>query len=419
MNTTTQNTKVLAMVLKGYPRISETFISNEISLLESRGFTIHLLSMRKPREAFSHKSVKEIKARVDYLPSTFQGNWLRLFKAAFKAARLYPSGTRNAFKLTLRRFRRSHKSATFKHFFQACYIAAEILPDSGVTHLHAHFAHSPTSVTMFASRITGLPFSFTGHAKDIWTQPPAQLAEKLGQARFAVTCTRNNTKYLASLNKECTPHCVYHGIDLSLFSPNGRAPETKPPYRILTVARLTGKKGLPTVFKALRLLREQGMEFSYCLIGDGDRRDELLSQLKEQKIDDITQWLGTQPHEEVVHQFEQADAFVLGCRVMDNGDRDGIPNVMVESMAMHVPVVGTTVSGLPELVDHEKSGLLVPPDDPQAMAEALKKTLTDQEYRKKIIPAAHAKVHREFDNKALILELAKIYEQHGLGPQAQ
>lgn len=406
------------MILKGYPRISETFISNEILLLESRGFKIHLISMRKPRESFSHKSVKEIKAKVDYLPCTIGGNFLHLAKAAFKAARLHPKGFRDALKLTGRRLLRSRKTATIKHFLQACYIVSEILPDSGISHLHAHFAHSPTSVTMFASRISGLPFSFTGHAKDIWTQNPVQLAEKLGQAKFAVTCTKSNATYLASLNQNCTPHCVYHGIDLSLFSPNGRLPESKSPYRILTVARLTGKKGLPTVFKALRLLREDGIKFSYCLIGDGDMRDELLTLLEEQNIDDITQWLGTQPHEEVVRQFEQADAFVLGCQIMENGDRDGIPNVMVESMAMNVPVVSTKVSGIPELVDNYFSGLLVAPNDPQAMADALKKTLTDQEYRKTVIPRAHAKVHAEFNNKALIMDLADVYEQHGLGPKA-
>ncbi len=418
MNNNTPQKNVLGMVLKGYPRISETFISNEIRLLESRGFTIHLISMRKPREAFCHSSVKEIQAKVNYLPSTFQGNWLRLLKAAFKTARLHPKGFRNTLKLTLRRFLRSRKSATFKHFLQACYIVAEILPDSGICHLHAHFAHSPTSVTMFASRISGLPFSFTGHAKDIWTQNPVQLAEKLGQARFAVTCTKNNARYLASLNTECTPHCVYHGIDLSLFAPNGRAPQAEPPYRILTVARLTGKKGLPTIFRALKLLREQGLQFSYCLIGDGDMRDELLNLLRELGIDDLTQWLGTQPHEEVVRQFAMADVFVLGCQVMANGDRDGIPNVMVESMAMHVPVVSTTVSGIPELVDNGQSGILVEPNDPQAMADALKRSLTDQKYRCSAIPKAFDKVHAEFDNKALIMDLADVYEKHGLGPKA-
>ena len=170
---------VLGMILKGYPRISETFISNEILLLEKLGFTIHLFSMRKPREDFTHDSVKKIRARVDYLPESLLKPLPRLLYHNLMLASKNPGVYVAALKTAWRRFLRTRKSATLKHLFQAGYLANRLLPASGVTHLHAHFAHSPTSVALFTSRLTGLPFSFTAHAKDIYTSDPRQLGEKI------------------------------------------------------------------------------------------------------------------------------------------------------------------------------------------------------------------------------------------------
>ncbi|MCP4694832.1 MAG: glycosyltransferase family 4 protein, partial [Desulfobacterales bacterium] len=324
---------VLGMILKGYPRISETFISNEILLLEKLGFSIHLISMRHPRESFSHKSIREIRAEVDYLPESILKGlpWFLYHNVmlALKIPRQYGGALRVAF----RRFRRTRKSATFKHLLQAGHLVHGFLKGRGIVHLHAHFAHSPSSVAMFASRLSGLPFSFTAHAKDIYTSNPAQLQEKIALARFVATCTEYNKRYLKSVAKNgSTPiQAVYHGIDVDLFS--GKEEERSPaePYRIFTVARLVPKKGLPTVYKALRLLRDQGVAFRHTLIGDGDDREALLTLIRELGLSDHCQWLGTLPHDEVLAHFRRSDIFVLGCEVAKNGDRDGIPNVFVES----------------------------------------------------------------------------------------
>ncbi|WP_029894636.1 glycosyltransferase family 4 protein [Desulfohalovibrio reitneri] len=410
---------VLGMVLKGFPRISETFISNEIALLERSGYRVRIISMRHPRESFSHESVKAIKARVDYLPSTLRGNICKLLAANIRAIRLHRKGWTRAAGLAGRRLLRSRKIATLKHLLQAGWIAARVLPGSGICHLHAHFAHSPTSVTLFTSIITGLPFSFTAHAKDVWTQKPAQLKEKIEQAEFVVTCTEHNREYLAGLTQEgSTPvHRVYHGIDVRLFSPNG-GPPTSRPFRILTVARLTTKKGLPTVFRALRRLADQGVDFSYCLVGDGDERERILEMLTELDLAGRTQWLGVQPHDEVMRQLASAHAFVLGCEIAPDGDRDGIPNVLAEAMAMQVPVVATSVSGIPELVESGKNGLLVEPGDSDGMADALRRLLTDKNLRAAILPKARQKVLRDFDNARCAEELIEVYRSHGLHPPA-
>lgn len=412
---------VLGMVLKGYPRISETFISNEILLLEQLGLGVHIFSMRRGRERFTHESVARIRAAVDYLPETFLRNAHRLIHhnvcLALRRPRRYAAGLAVA----RRRFRRTRNPATLRHFLQAGYLVQRCLPGRGVVHLHAHFAHSPTSVALYASALSGLPFSFTAHAKDIYTSEPDQLREKIALARFVVTCTEYNRRHLLSLADGLpTPvHRIYHGIDTRLFA-NGAAVAAapSPPYRLLTVARLIRKKGIPTVLRAVKQLRESGVPLTYTLIGDGPDREPILDLVRELGLEAVCRWLGTQPHRVVLECYRRADLFVLGCEVADDGDRDGIPNVLVESMAMGVPVVSTGVSAIPELVESGRTGLLVPPRQPEALAGAMRALLTDESLRRRVIPAARERVLRGFDHRALVGRLADIYRAALAGPRA-
>jgi glycosyltransferase involved in cell wall biosynthesis len=315
-------------------------------------------------------------------------------------------------KVALQRFLRTRKSATIKHLFQAGYLAHHLLPHRKIMHLHAHFAHSPTSVAMFTSLFSGLPFSFTAHAKDIYTSDPRQLRDKLALARFVITCTAYNRRHLEKLcdGKSDSVFRVYHGIDTGLFALKQKTDEVPvKPYQILTVARLIAKKGLPTVYRALKVLYETGIPFEHILIGDGEERKNVLALIKKLGLSAQTRWLGTQPHDVVLKHYEQAHLFVLGCEVAANGDRDGIPNVLLESMAMGVPVVATDISAIPELVETEKTGILVQPGQPGQLAEAMIRMLTDAELRARVIPAARQRVIQDFDNTVLIREIADIY----------
>ncbi|WP_243438396.1 glycosyltransferase [Fundidesulfovibrio soli] len=401
---------VLGMILKGYPRISETFISNEIELLEAEGFNIRILSMRHPREDFTHESVKRIKAPRHYLPETILGNVGRLLAANLLCALRSPARYAGAFVEMLRRIAHTRKATTAKHLLQAGYLAARVLPGSGVTHLHAHFAHSPTSVAVFTSLLTGLPYSFTAHAKDIYTQDPARLAEKIAGARFVATCTGYNKEYLEKLNPSGTPiHRVYHGIDVRLFSPVAHRHANGETFEILTVARLTPKKGLPTVLRAVAELVRRGHPVRHAIIGTGEEKEALQALAGELGISDAVEWLGVQAHEVVVERMSRADLFLLGCEVSGNGDRDGIPNVLVEAMAMGLPVAATAVSAIPELIVDGEHGLLVPPRDHLALAGAAERLLTDEALRARVIPAALDQVRSNFDNRRLVGELAAIF----------
>jgi glycosyltransferase involved in cell wall biosynthesis len=267
-----------------------------------------------------------------------------------------------------------------------------------MAHLHAHFAHSPTSVAMFASEICGVPFSFTAHAKDIYTSDAAQLAEKIDKARFVVTCTKYNKAFLENLvggRREI--HCVYHGIDLELFFAHAVDHTPAPPYTFLTIARIVEKKGIPDILAALAVLARENFPFRYVLIGSGDDTEAVRTRVRELGLENHVELAGTMTHEQVLERFQHADCFVLGCKVAASGDRDGIPNVIAESMALGVPVIGTRVSGIPELVDHEETGLLVDAANPRELADALKRIVTDLPLRERVIPAARRRVTDVFD----------------------
>lgn len=406
---------ILGYILKGYPRISETFISNEILLLEQRGFKITLFPMRQPREDFCHDSVKRIQAEIHYLPTHLFRNFLQLILPNILLAIKRPKIYLRVLSTALKRFARTRKKATFKHLFQAGYMVNNhLLHTPEITHLHGHFAHSPTSVTMFASLLSGIPYSFTAHAKDIYTSNREQLKEKIAQARFVATCTRYNAQYLediADLVK--TPiHCIYHGIDINLFHSNGAKITCTPPYNLLTVARMTEKKGLPTIYSALAILKKQGINFKHTLIGDGDDREAILSLISELGLEQNCLWLGTQTHKEVLQHFRKSDLFVLGCEIAKNGDRDGIPNVLVESLAMGVPAISSDVSAIPEIIQNKKTGLLVRPADSDEMAAAILQLLQDSNLRQRVIEGGQSYVRKDFDNKELTARLGEIFQKN-------
>jgi len=404
---------VLGMILKGYPRISESFISNEILLLEQQGIPIHIFSMRHPRESFSHESVKQIKARVDYLPQSILMALPQLLFYNLSLALKRPGPYLRAILVAFRRFLRTHKSATIKHLLQAGYLVQKLLPGSQVIHLHAHFAHSPSSVAMFASQLSGIDFSFTGHAKDIYTSNPLQLKEKMAKARFVVTCTEYNRRHLSTLvgNGNVALYRMYHGIDLGLFTGGDSRTNPVEPYHLVTVARLVPKKGLPTVYRALKRLQQEGVDFQHTLIGDGDDLNEVLALIRDLGLSDSCKWVGTLAHEHVLDYYRRSDLFVLGCEQAANGDRDGIPNVFVESLAMGLPVVGTRLSAIPELVRDGKTGLLVQPGDDEEMVRAMQRILTDTQLREQIISSGKKRVRQAFNNRVLIKDLFSVYQK--------
>lgn len=403
---------VLGYILKGYPRISETFISNEILLLEKMGFKLRLFPMRQPRESFCHASVKEIKAKVDYLPTELFLDFSRLISPNIFLAVKRPANYLKTLNYAAEGIRNQKGLATLKHLLQAGYLTNNVLlKDENIVHLHGHFAHSPTSVTLFASLLSGTPFSFTAHAKDIYTSKKDKLKRKIDRARFVTTCTSHNEEYLKNLagNSSTPISCIYHGIDIGMFHHQKQKIHPTPPYQLLTIARLTEKKGLPTLYRALKILHEQNFPFNHTLIGDGDDKEKILTLISSLTLNKICKWIGTQPHEEVLRHFRKSDLFVLACEIAQSGDRDGIPNVLVESLAMGVPALSTEVSAIPEILLNGKTGLTVPPSDPEALAQAIIRMVQDEDLRQKLITNGRQYVEKEFDNSKWVTNLGELF----------
>lgn len=399
------------MILKGYPRISESFISAEILLLESLGIPIEIYSLRQPREDFSHDYVKQIKAPVTYLPEYVLPNWKSLLRSNAALWKRLGAHYFNCLTEALGRTIERRKPATFRHFLQAGYLVQMRLLNSTVTHIHAHFCHTPTSVALFASRLTGLPFSFTAHAKDIYTSEPDQLRRKIAMARFAVTCTEYNARYLAGLTNGKTPiHTVYHGIDLQYFA-FGASPPPPPPYRILTIGRMVPKKGYDVLLAALKLIDAAGLDFEWVQIGSGDIEEEIRAMVQDLGLSRRAHMLGSLPREKVIGHYRQAHCFALPCKVAANGDRDGIPNVLVEAMAVGTPVISTRVSAIPELVEDGLTGTLVEPADPAALARAIVDVLLNPARRREQVKRARAKVERDFDNRRNVARLDQLFQK--------
>jgi glycosyltransferase involved in cell wall biosynthesis len=399
------------MILKGYPRISESFISSEILLLETLGLPIDIYSLKQPRESFSHDNVKRIKAPVTYLPEYVLPHWQALLHSNVALSRRLGNHYRQCLNGALRRAWQRRKSATIRHFLQAGHLCATRLVGSPIRHLHAHFCHTPTSVALFAAELLNLPYSFTAHAKDIYTSDPDQLRRKINRASFVVTCTRYNADYLSHLSEGATPiHTIYHGIDLDFFSYEP-APPASTPLRILSVGRLVAKKGYDDLLHALRLLQERGLDFAFTHIGSGELEPNLRWQIGALGLQDRVTLLGTLPRHGVLEHYRQSHCFALASKVADDGDRDGIPNVLVEAMAVGLPVISTRVSAIPELVEDGVSGILVEPANPAALADALQILSKQNDLSAKLARQARFRVEQNFDNRRCVVRLHELLRE--------
>ncbi len=371
---------VIGIVVKRWPRLSETFVLNEILGLERAGLRLHIYALMDPHEPAAQAAINEVQAPVSYLRAGTRADLGILLVAQLALLRTTPWRYLRTLGYVLAR--RCHRS-TFLHLFEAARLVA-LLRKHGVSHIHAQFAHGPTSVAHFASLLGDIPFSFTGHAKDIYLSPPDLLAVKIAAARFVATCTAHNVAYLRELvvpADHAKIHLVYHGVATERFCPAlatkdlGESAETAPPIRMIAVGRLVEKKGYSYLIRACALLRQRSCRYTLAIYGSGPQRDELARLIDTFGLGDVVQLQGSCTQKELIALYREADLFVLSPHILENGDRDGIPNVLMEALSVGLPVVATDVSGIPELIEHDRSGLLVPPCDEVALAEALERLL--------------------------------------------
>ncbi len=402
----------IAFVLKGYPRLSETFITQEILALEARGFRLHLVSLRHPTEASVHPVHARVRAPVTYLPEYLHQEPVRVFRA-WRQVRRWPR-YRAALRLWLRDLARDPTRNRVRRFGQAVVMAHELPRE--VTHIHAHFLHTPASVARYAAHLTGRKWTGSAHAKDIWTTPRWEKREKLHDAEWVVTCTAVNHAELDTLAPGRV-ELVRHGLDLAEFPPPPRlADPAHAPLTILSVGRAVEKKGYPDLVAALARLPETPA-WRFVHVGGGPLVAALRGLAERAGIADRTEWAGALARPELLARLRAADVFVLASRIARDGDRDGLPNVLLEAQSQGLPCVATRVSAIPELIEDGVTGVLAPPGDPDALAAGLSRLLRDPDLRRRLGAAGERRVRAEFSSVAGADRLAAKFREL-LGPGA-
>jgi glycosyltransferase involved in cell wall biosynthesis len=396
-------------VLKRYPRYSETFIVNEILAHESAGVEVEIFALGCPNEPALAGPGSRVRANVSYLvpPDTDSKSWAEktltahdFWLALREAARLRPEVWDVLPEARLERSR---------HVYQALLLAMEAR-SRGVSHLHAHFATSATTVARLAAAFAGLPFTFTCHAKDIFHESVRadDLERKFSAAAAAVTVSDFNVEYLRSTIGPVADGLrrIYNGLDLSEFPYS--APVERPP-RILAVGRLVEKKGLADLVEACALLARRGRDFDCRIVGSGDLEDDLRARIERLGLGDRVVLLGARPRGEVARLIQGAAVLVAPCVVGADGNRDGLPTVLLEAMALGTPCVSTDVTGIPEVLRDGETGLLVRERDPTALAAAIERLLADPALRVALAGRARRRIEADFDVHRNTAELREIF----------
>ena len=397
----------LAVLVNGFPRLSETFVLHELLELERRGLRLHVFALRRPDEVVQQDALSELRAPVEYLPEgsvPYQRTRIRLAHSAL---------------LLQRRLGYLHGLAEVlasPEYSRSLGVNAALLAHRivrlGSPPLYIHFAHKPATIGRFASLLAGVPYALSAHAKDIWLTPEAELTRKVRDARVVLTCTEQGRAQLARLADGHTPvHLAYHGVEVKGRARSSSQDRTP---RVLAVGRLVEKKGHETLLLAAALLRDRGLEFSLRLAGEGPEWSRLQRLVHELRLGDRVVFLGPLSESEVRAEYEQADVFALPCRKLANGDQDGLPNVILEAMAHGLPVVSTRLDGIVEAIADGESGLLADQDDPAAFAEHLGRLLEDAEFREQIGEAGRRRVADHFERGTSLPRVVEALVEAGI-----
>lgn len=402
-----KTTPNLAVLVKGWPRLSETFIAQELVALEDAGHSFEIWSLRHPTDIKRHPLHDRLQARVHYLPEYLYEEPERVW-AARDIAKTLP-GYAEAYRIWRADLRRDCTPNRIRRFGQACVLAAELA--GGIEAFYAHFLHTPSSVARYAAIMRGLPWSFAAHAKDIWTSPEWEKREKLHAdthgAVFGATCTAFGARHLRELADDPGRiDLVYHGLDLKRFPepPNRAVREPEAKFEMLSVGRLVEKKGFDRLIAAFALLPAE-LDWRWVHIGGGGSHEALAAQAQAAGIADRIIWRGACDQPEVVEAMRAADLFVLPSRIASDGDRDGLPNVLMEAASQLLPILSTPVSAIPEFIDNGTHGILVN-DDPKDLAAAILRTAKNPSETATMAQAARKRLTTDFGMEPGIARLS-------------
>lgn len=406
----------LAVLVKGWPRLSETFIAQELVALQDAGHSFDIWSLRHPTDIKRHPLHDRFKGQVHYLPEYLYEEPDRVWAARHLAQTL--PGYTEAYRVWRSDLRRDPTHNRIRRFGQACVLAAELPEETQV--MYAHFMHTPSSVARYAAIMRSLPWSFSAHAKDIWTSPDWEKAEKLQAsthgAAFGATCTTIGAEHLRSLADDpARVDLIYHGLDLNRFPdpPTRAARAPDGPFHMLSVGRLVEKKGFDRLIDAFAML-PNSLDWHWTHIGGGALGDALRERAETQGIANRITWKGACDQPEVIESMRGSDLFVLPSRIAADGDRDGLPNVLMEAASQLLPILSTPVSAIPEFIETGTHGVLSD-DNPAALASAITELAAAPERTASMANAAYSRLIAEFRMDPGIALLSKRLSALGAG----
>ena len=386
----------LTYIISRFPTLTETFIIREIEEVKRKGVEVEIFSLqnRKSNEAI-HEGIEELIRHTYYLPYLLSPFILKPLIFYFT------SKTSNTIR-ALWKIIRTHIDnpvlllKTMVMFPKALAIAYRLRGQN--TKIHAHWATIPTTVAWIISELNGCEYTFTAHAWDIF-KTDTMLEEKIIKAKKVITCTGFNKKYLLEKYLHINPEkivVVYHGLDLKRFAPKKRTPDKH--FTILSIGRLTEKKGIHYLLRVCSMLREKGLPFrAHIIYVRGDFEKEIFRLYDSLGLESCVELIPEMSQEKLIHYFENADCFVLPCLVAKTGERDGIPNVILEALAMELPVVSTNISGIPEVIRDGETGLLVSPENTAELANAIERLYSNENLREELGKAGRDFVNKEFE----------------------
>jgi glycosyltransferase involved in cell wall biosynthesis len=405
----------IAYIVNGLPGLSESFIGNELRLLESMGLDLRIHSITHDQESIAHGIVSHIRAPVIYPRRGLRALMFSQLRLAVRRPRRYLSTLAHVIAMSWR-YREgvmAPRKAFIKEFLQSSEIAVQILDAASVRHLHAHYCDATATVTWLVSLLTGLPFSFTAHTKDIyWPElnPGDLLRRKILAARFVTTCTAGDHGHLSQICPEYRQlHTVYPGLDVDYFTPQPMPGENRPPV-ILSVGRFVEKKGLEFLIAACAQLKAAGVSFCCWLVGpEGSHSERIQQTIETLDVSDVVSTNGAVTQEQLRQLYRRATVFVLPRLQLDDGDREGIPSVLAEAMAMGIPVVTTDIPGMSELIENGKNGLLVPQRDSHALTRVVQALLRSPELRRRLGQEGRRTVRGSFDSRHTTARLRDLF----------
>lgn len=410
--------RATAYILRSYPRLSQTFILNEILALEGIGVELLIFAMTTSSEQIRQRGVDLVRSPLHYLDGSASKSQAAIAREHVRALRRRPRRylTTAAYVLRRRDLERGYTTASRWSCFGAALRVVDEIDRTAraggplVTHVHSHFAHDPTLIALLVKRLTGLPFTFTAHARDIYQTPARVLAERIAESAGVVTCCEANMAYLVDVAGWCARskmRVIHHGIDRTVMpEPHPTAADATPV--ILSAGRLVEKKGFEDLLVACSLLKLRRVRFRCVIVGEGRLRDQIASAVTELGLADDVMLTGARRQDQLLKEFGRATVFALTPIVTDDGDRDGIPNVILESLACGVPVVSTAAGGITEVLIHERTGLLAQPGDIVAIAAQLERLLGDPALRRKLATAGQRVVAEQFDAHTNALQIAEM-----------